>query len=90
MRRHHRRERLRENDVSWTCWRDSANRRSGRILIDGVDVRDYTFECLRRDIAFVPQDIVLFNGSIADNIRLGCPSASAADITRRRQSRSRR
>ncbi len=53
---------------------------SGRVLIDGVDVRDYTLECLRRDIAFVPQEIVLFNGSIADNIRLGCPAASAADI----------
>ena len=53
---------------------------SGRVLIDGVDVRDYTLECLRRDIAYVPQEIVLFNGSIADNIRLGCPAASAADI----------
>src|SRR5436309_5897687 len=53
---------------------------SGRVLIDGVDVQDYTFECLRREIAFVPQEIVLLNGTIADNIRLGRPSATAAEI----------
>jgi ATP-binding cassette, subfamily C, bacteriocin exporter len=53
---------------------------SGRVLIDGVDVRDYTFECLRREIAFVPQEIVLMNASIADNIRFGRPDAAAADI----------
>lgn len=53
---------------------------SGRVLIDGIDAQDYTFDCLRREIAFVPQDIVLLNGSIADNIRLGCPAAGAADI----------
>jgi ATP-binding cassette subfamily B protein len=53
---------------------------SGRVLIDGVDVRDYTFECLRREIAFVPQEIVLLNGSIADNIRFGRPDAAAAGI----------
>ena len=53
---------------------------SGRILIDGVDVQDYTFECLRREIVFVPQEIVLLNGTIADNIRLGRPSATAAEI----------
>jgi ATP-binding cassette subfamily B protein len=53
---------------------------SGRILIDGVDIRDYTLECLRREIVFVPQDIVLLNGSIADNIRLGRPDALPVDI----------
>ncbi|PYS52866.1 MAG: peptide cleavage/export ABC transporter, partial [Acidobacteria bacterium] len=53
---------------------------SGRVLIDGVDVQDYTFECLRREIAFVPQEIVLLNGSIAENIRFGRPDASAADV----------
>jgi len=53
---------------------------SGRILIDGVDVQDYTFECLRREIVFVPQEIVLLNGTIADNIRLGRPNATSAEI----------
>ncbi|PYR97554.1 MAG: hypothetical protein DMG15_12860 [Acidobacteria bacterium] len=53
---------------------------SGRIVIDGVDIRDYTFECLRREIVFVPQEIVLLNGTIADNIRLGRPSATSAEI----------
>jgi ATP-binding cassette subfamily B protein len=53
---------------------------SGRILIDGIDIRDYTLECLRRQIAFVSQDVVLFNGSIADNIRVAAPSATAAEI----------
>jgi ATP-binding cassette, subfamily C, bacteriocin exporter len=53
---------------------------SGRVLIDGVDVRDYTFERLRRDIAYVPQDIVLLNGSVAENIRLGRPDALPQEI----------
>ena len=53
---------------------------AGRVLIDGIDVRDYTLDCLRRDIAFVPQEIVLLNASVADNIRLGCPNASPAEI----------
>jgi ABC-type bacteriocin transporter len=53
---------------------------AGRILIDGVDVQDYTFECLRREIAFVPQEIVLMSGSVADNIRLGRPEAAPAEI----------
>jgi ABC-type bacteriocin/lantibiotic exporter with double-glycine peptidase domain len=53
---------------------------SGRVLIDGVDVREYSLECLRREIAFVPQSAVLFNGTVADNIRFGCPSAPPAEI----------
>jgi ABC-type bacteriocin transporter len=53
---------------------------SGRIEIDGIDIRDFTIECLRREIVFVPQDIVLFAGSIADNIRLGRPNSTPAEI----------
>src|SRR5438094_1533198 len=49
---------------------------SGRVLIDGVAVQDYTFDCLRREIAFVPQEILLLNGSIAENIRFDRPDAS--------------
>jgi subfamily B ATP-binding cassette protein MsbA len=53
---------------------------TGRIHIDGIDITDYTFNCLRRQIVFVPQDIVLLNATIADNIRLGRPDASSREI----------
>jgi ATP-binding cassette subfamily B protein len=53
---------------------------SGQILIDGIDVREYKLDCLRREIAYVPQDIVLLNGTIADNIRFGQPTATPAEI----------
>jgi len=53
---------------------------SGRIEIDDIDIREYTFDCLRREIGFVPQDIVLFAASIADNIRMGRPEATPAEI----------
>lgn len=53
---------------------------SGRILIDCIDIRDYALECLRREIAVVSQDVVLFNASIADNVRVAKPSATAAEI----------
>jgi ABC-type multidrug transport system fused ATPase/permease subunit len=53
---------------------------SGRVMIDGIDVRDYTFDCLRREIAYVPQETVLLDGNIAENIRLGRPDASIASI----------
>ena len=41
---------------------------SGRILIDGVDIRDYTLGGLRNQIAYVLQETVLFRGTVADNI----------------------
>jgi ABC-type bacteriocin transporter len=53
---------------------------SGRILIDGINLKDYTFDCLRREIVFVPQDIVLLNATIADNIRFGCPTATGLEV----------
>jgi ATP-binding cassette, subfamily C, bacteriocin exporter len=53
---------------------------AGHIWIDGMDITSYTFDCLRREIAFVPQEIVLLNGTIADNIRLGHAGATVADI----------
>lgn len=43
----------------------------GAILVDGVDVRDYQKESLRRQIGVVLQDVFLFNGTIENNIRLG-------------------
>lgn len=52
----------------------------GRITIDGQDIRRVTQESLRRTIAIVPQDTVLFNSSIRDNIAYGNPEADAAAI----------
>ena len=43
----------------------------GRITIDGTDIRDFTRVSLRRNVGIVAQDVFLFDGSIADNIRYG-------------------
>ena len=53
---------------------------SGTIRVDGVDIRDATLESLRGAIAVVFQDGGLFNRSIAENIRVGRPSASDAEV----------
>jgi ATP-binding cassette subfamily B protein len=55
---------------------------SGSVKIDGTDVRDMSFADLRRRIAYVPQESVLFTGSIDDNLRWGFPEAGADDISR--------
>ncbi len=47
----------------------------GRIIIDGVDVRDYTLHNLRKDIGMVLQTSLLFSGTILDNLRWGDPEA---------------
>ncbi len=52
----------------------------GRITVDGQDVRDVTQESLRGAIGMVPQDTVLFNDTIAYNIRYGRPDATEEDI----------
>lgn len=49
---------------------------SGRILIDGHDVRDVTQSSLRGHIALVSQDITIFNDSVFENIRYGSPNAT--------------
>ena len=54
--------------------------RSGRITIDGHDLRDVTQESLRRQLGIVPQEGFLFAGSIADNIAFGRPGASRAEL----------
>jgi len=43
----------------------------GSIMIDGIDIRDMTLECLRNQISIVLQDVFLFNGTITDNIAYG-------------------
>lgn len=54
----------------------------GRILVDGVDIRDVTIESLRRNIGIVQQDVFLFIGTIRDNIAYGRPDASQEEIER--------
>ena len=53
---------------------------SGRVLIDGVDVRRYRVRSLREHIAIVLQDPVLFSGTIADNLRYGRLDATPQEI----------
>jgi ATP-binding cassette subfamily B protein len=53
---------------------------SGRILIDGRDIRDYKIRSLREKIALVLQDSVLFSGTIADNLRYGRLEATDDEI----------
>ncbi|TIL82398.1 MAG: ABC transporter ATP-binding protein/permease, partial [Mesorhizobium sp.] len=52
----------------------------GKILIDGQDIRDVTQQSLRAAIGMVPQDTVLFNDTIAYNIRYGRVDASEEDV----------
>jgi ATP-binding cassette, subfamily B, multidrug efflux pump len=53
---------------------------SGRLLIDGVDVREMSQEHLRSKIGFVPQKAVLFSGTITENVRYGKEDASEEEI----------
>ena len=52
----------------------------GRVLVDGVSIADLTEEQLRRVVAMVTQENFLFSGTIADNISLGRPDATRAEI----------
>jgi len=53
---------------------------NGQILIDGVDTKTMSLTELRKQIALVPQDVILFAGSIKDNIAYGKPNATDAEI----------
>ena len=53
---------------------------SGRVLIDGQDVRSVTQESLRRSIGIIQQDVFLFAGTIRENIRYGRPDATDAEV----------
>ena len=53
---------------------------SGRVLVDGVDVREMSQEHLRAKIGFVPQKAVLFSGTVAENIRYGNEDASEEEV----------
>jgi subfamily B ATP-binding cassette protein MsbA len=50
---------------------------SGQILLDGVEIGDYTLRSLRRQIAFVTQQVTLFNDTVANNIAYGALSGAA-------------
>lgn len=52
----------------------------GHVLVDGVDVRDWNLENLRRNISIIEQDIFLFSRTIAENIAFGKPGASQNEI----------
>lgn len=54
----------------------------GRVTFDGTDIRSARLATLRRQIAYVGQDVLLFDDTIAANIRLGRPAAPMADIIR--------
>jgi ABC-type multidrug transport system fused ATPase/permease subunit len=52
----------------------------GRVLVDGADVREVDLSSLRRQIGLVPQEALLFTGSVRSNIAFGAPDASDAEI----------
>lgn len=61
------------------------NIESGRILIDGYDISKVELYSLRQQIGIVPQDTLLFDGSVQENIALNCPDAPAEEIIRAAQ-----
>lgn len=54
--------------------------KSGRIAIDGTDIRDFTFDSLRGCMGIVTQESVLFNDTVANNIMLGKPDAAREEV----------
>lgn len=55
---------------------------SGRVVVDGVDVRDWDKAVLRSNLAIVLQDVFLFSGAVYDNITLGNPAIQREDVDR--------
>ena len=58
---------------------------SGRITLDGIDIRSLSLDALRTSIGIVPQEPVLFSGTIRENIAYARPDASDADVLRAAQ-----
>ena len=52
----------------------------GQVYVDGIDVRDWNLEALRRGISMIEQDVFLFSRTVADNIAFGKPGATQAEI----------
>jgi ATP-binding cassette subfamily B protein len=53
---------------------------AGRILLDGIDIRDIPLDLLRRTVATVPQDVFLFTGTVAENVSLYDPAVDRRTI----------
>lgn len=53
---------------------------SGRVMVDGRNAHEYSLAALRGQMAIVPQDVTLFGGSIAENIRYGRPGATLEEV----------
>ncbi|MCJ8346283.1 ABC transporter ATP-binding protein/permease [bacterium] len=53
---------------------------SGSILLDGIDISEYSLESYRKLFGIVPQEVILFKGSIIDNVRFGRPDASQDEV----------
>jgi ATP-binding cassette subfamily B protein len=53
---------------------------AGQVLVDGIDVRDWNLETLRRNVSIIEQDIFLFSRSIAENITFGAQEASLVEV----------
>lgn len=56
------------------------NPTKGRILLDGIDIRDLKLESLRRHIAIVSQDVMIFDDTIRNNVLYGSPDATEAEV----------
>ncbi|MEM3469599.1 MAG: ATP-binding cassette domain-containing protein, partial [Thermoproteota archaeon] len=56
--------------------------KAGEVLIDDHNVKEFSFKSLRKQVALVPQEPVLFNGTILENIRLGNMEAADEDVKR--------
>jgi ATP-binding cassette subfamily B protein len=52
----------------------------GQVLIDGIDIRQIQQDSLLSNIGIVPQETILFSGTVRDNIRYGCPGASDEEV----------
>ena len=72
----------RANPRPWRCSIASTTRNPAASRIDGRDIRDIKLASLRRNIGVIFQEPLLFNRSIADNLRVGNPDATDADILR--------
>ena len=54
----------------------------GRVTLDGINIRDVTLKSLRQQIAIVPQDPILFTGTVEENLRYGRPGATDEEVRR--------
>ncbi len=59
--------------------------RSGIVAVDGIDVRDLSYDSLRKAIGYVSQDVFLFHGTVRDNIAYGHPDATQEEIEKAAQ-----